>query len=244
MTWLDATLAESPAAKHFAAYDLLRALLIDARAATLFAEPRWSTQLAALFARVTKLGDAAPHNLRIVALHLACNATAVPAAHHLLRGEGGAGKELIDLATQGLLDAAHANVRVAAASLAFNVAAANHAVRVRAAAAADGAGPQVAPGAAAGEAGEEEPLAPDAQFELLAAAAEALGREKESKEAATGLVLGLGLLVHLAPAEGEVLYLARTLEVGALAKGKMRLFMDGEGVVQAVRLLEKGVGES
>jgi hypothetical protein len=233
MSWLEATLAATDMAKHFAAYDLLRALLIDPRAATLFAEPRWSAHLASLFARVTTLADEAPHALRIVALHLGCNAAAVPAAHHLLREEG-VGRRLVELAAQGLLDAEHANVRVAAASLAFNVAAANHAARVRAASARAG-------GASAGDGAEGEPLAADAQFELLAAAAEALGREKESKEEVTGLILALGLLVHLAPAEGEVLDLARTLDVGRVAREKLGMGVKGEGVVQAVGLLEKGV---
>jgi len=49
--------------------------------------------------------------------------------------------------------------------------------------------------------------------------------------------------MHLAPVEGELLVLARMLEVGAMARGKMGLFMDGKGVEEAVGLLEKGVGE-
>jgi hypothetical protein len=112
-------------------------------------------------------------------------------------------------------------VRVAAASLAFDVAAANHAGRV-------------------GKA-DVGALAVDAQFELLAAMAEALGREAESKEAVTGLILALGLLVHLAPVEGELLDLARTLEVGKVARRKLGMGLKGDGVVQAVGLLEKGV---
>ena len=130
-------------------------------------------------------------------------------------------KELITLVTTSLLDEGHNNVRIAAASLAFNISTSNHRSRL--------------------EKGSEL-LGDSDQVELLASILEALGRESESKDAAKGLVLALGLLVYCVPEEGELLDLCRAMEAAETVKAKLSL-SDNDPTLKEIAevLLQKGL---
>jgi hypothetical protein len=128
---------------------------------------------------------------------------------------------LIQLVTGSLLDEGHANVRIAAASLAFNIAAANHRSRIEKA---------------------EELMAVEDQIELVAALIEAVGREDVNKEALTGLIISLALFVHLAPVNGEVVDLARVMDVASVISAKDAKLTAGDVACKdAVRVLTKGL---
>jgi hypothetical protein len=242
-TFLTNSITTVPPDSLFAAYDLLRAALIDIRVAAFFAEARWRPTIATLIAHVTSLSAAAPYSLRIVAVQLACNLLASRVAASMLvsssssaaaaeeeggEEEGGGSQELlralVALASASLLDADHATARVAAAGLAFNVAAASQVARAKMGSEAVGWGEEV-------------------QIELVAAVVEALRVEESSKEAVAGLVMALGLLVYMAPMDGEVLDLCRALDVPVVVRGKQKL-IEGAGVKEAVEILTKGLNAS
>ncbi|KAF2666929.1 putative thioredoxin [Microthyrium microscopicum] len=214
-TFLTHALSALPNDALFAAYDLFRAALIDARVAAFFADSARHTTLLTLLHYVTDADTEAPYPLRIVALHLACNVLAGALPHSLEQSVLAA---LVSLAAAGLLDAEHANVRVAAASLAFNLS--SLAQR----------------GAIA--------LSDDSRVELVAATAEALGRETESVECATGLVLALGLAIYMADMDGEVVDLCRAIDVAGTVKSKKELLQKTAASQEAVMLVTKGLERS
>ena len=135
-------------------------------------------------------------------------------------------RALVALASASLLDAEHATARVAAAGLAFNVAAASQVARAK-----------------MGSDMEAVGWGEEVQIELVAAVVEALRMEESSKEAVAGLVMALGLLVYMAPMDGEVLDLCRALEVPVVVRGKQKL-IEGAGVKEAVEILTKGLNDS
>jgi hypothetical protein len=204
----------------FAAYDLFRTAMIDSRVSSFFTEQEWNPTIQALIGYVNEHGEKSPYNLRIVALHLSCNFLSGPLSSHLEMLPEDLLRGLVKLASTSLLDAGHANVRVAAASLAFNLATANHQMRTK---------------------HGKEGLSSELQLELVAAVSEALGNESESAEAATGLLLALALIVHMAPLDSEILDLCRALDVSAIASSKKDFANKSEGTKEAAVLLDKGL---
>jgi thiol-disulfide isomerase/thioredoxin len=218
---LEKCLRELPNNDLFAAYDLFRLAVADIRVAAYFAEEKEVATVLRLLNYVNSLGDEAPYNLRIVSLHVACNLFVSPLASHVVLSKPDVVKELITLVTASLLDESHNNVRIAAASLAFNVAAVNHRSRTEK---------------------RTEILNDDDQVGLVAGILEALVREKESKEAVKGLVLALALLVYCAPQEGELLDLCRAMEARATVKSRLALSGDDATLKEiADELLGKGL---
>ncbi|KAJ9637796.1 hypothetical protein H2199_007290 [Coniosporium tulheliwenetii] len=179
---------ELPAEVLFAAYDLLRVSLVDARVAGFFAEEAEARTLRCLVGHVNGLGQGCPYNLRIVTLQLSCNLFASPLFRKFLLADAEVCDLLTTLVASSLLDSQHVNVRVAAMSLALNLASAAHRVRMEE---------------------KREALPESAAVELVASVLEALAVEQESREVVRGLVLALGFLVYMAPegvmdAEGTV----------------------------------------
>lgn len=129
---------------------------------------------------------------------------------------------VLTLATSSLLDP-HPNLRTVAASLAYNLSAANHNARF---------------------AGHPDKLTEEEQVELTASLVEAIAQEAESAEALHGLLFALGLLVYEAPADGAVVDLCRAMGIAETvkAKGEMQVFAK-EGLVRevGVELLGKGL---
>ncbi|KAK4127839.1 kinesin-domain-containing protein [Parathielavia appendiculata] len=194
----------------FPLIDLLRCSLIDPRVSGFLAEesPPHQTLNAVLTHVTTTLPPATcPYALRLVTLQMTCNLFTSPLylpqilTHPVLRSL------VTKLISSSFLDESHSNVRVAAASLLFNVALANSKVRR------DG-GP-----------GDELPEAE--QVELAAAVLEAITQEEGSAEALEGMVRALGWLVYCLPVEGELAELLRTMEAGEVVLKKAEGFKDG-----------------
>jgi thiol-disulfide isomerase/thioredoxin len=188
-----------PSGDLFAAYDLFRLAVADTRVSAFFAEEKNSSTILKLLQHVT---PASPYNLRLVSIHVACNLFASPLSSHVIVSNEAITKQLIELVTASLLDDAHVNVRIAATSLAFNLATANYKARIDKGADAIGSSEQV---------------------ELAAGIVEAVGREEESKDVITGLVRALGFLVYKGIVDGEVLDLCKALEASKVVLDKLEL---------------------
>jgi hypothetical protein len=218
---LERCLREMPDIDMFAAYDLFRLAVADVRVAAYFSEEADTVTILRLLKHVNILAEEAPYSLRIISLHVACNLFASLLASHVVLTKQSLVKELITLVTTSLLDESHNNVRIAAASLAFNISASNRRSRM--------------------EKGVDL-LGDSDQVELVASILEALAREAESKEAAKGLGLALGFLVYRAPKDGELLDLCRAMEASETVQSKLTLSGDDAIVKEiAEELLVKGL---
>ncbi|KAL8636165.1 MAG: hypothetical protein Q9228_006408, partial [Teloschistes exilis] len=142
----------------FPVIDLLRCALVDQRVSGYLAAEKSHHTIRKLLSKPTSLDPDCPYSLRIVTLQLACNLFSSPLLAHQLLENADLSTPLLQLVTSSLLDTTHAPVRVAAASLAFNMAATNHKRRLD---------------------GEEELLTEAVQVELMAGLLEALEREEE-----------------------------------------------------------------
>jgi len=157
-----------------------------------------------------------PYSLRLVSLQALCNLFVSPLfPPHLLSQPL---SSLLSLTiTNSLLDAEHPQIRVAASSLAFNIASYNQKHRTQSSSfssqhtASDGS-----------EEKEGELLSSDDQVQLTACLVEAIERETESHEVFRGCILALALLVYGARMDGEVIELVTLLQAGevVMKKGK------------------------
>jgi len=205
-SFLQNSVLKLPVEARFAAVDLLRCALVDARVSGFFAEEQGQKTVSMLVSQTLDLGEACPHNLRLVTLHLASNLFTSPLwARELLTAGNEASELLIQLITSSLLDAVHPTTRVAAASLAFNLAVSNYRVRREE---------------------NREGLLESEQVELAASLLEALASEEGSEDAVKALLTALGYLVYCAPREGELVDLCSALDakgtVGACKKHDKR----------------------
>lgn len=179
-----------PVEIRFAAVDLLRCAMIDPRVGGFFAEEQSPKTVSSLVDHVNKLDDC-PHNLRLVTIHLSCNTFASSLfVKELMASEDNSLSQSIELVTSSLLDTSHPTTRVAAASLAFNLAIANYKVRR--------------------EEGQEA-LAEGEQVELAASILECLP-EEQSPDAAKLLLLTLGYLAYCSPVKGELVDLLSVMD--------------------------------
>jgi hypothetical protein len=125
------------------------------------------------------------------------------------------------LITASLLDDKHHNVRVAAASLVFNIATANSKLRT-----------------------EEhlESLPEGDQVELAASLLEAIGVEEGSPEALKGFLLAFGYMVYCAPKNGELIDLVKSMDARGVVLAKQKMFPE-EPLVKDIGevLLGKGL---
>ncbi|KAL4887283.1 thioredoxin [Aspergillus karnatakaensis] len=195
--YLQQTYHSIPVENRFALVDLVRLLFIDPRVAAYFAEDTTHKVLLTFFSLDS---EATPYNLRIITLQLACNLFTTPVyTNHLSDSSSPLRPTLLTLLTTSLLDP-HSNLRVVAASLAYNLATLNHNVRFTG--------------------GTSEPLTEEEQVALTASVAEAITQESSSAEALHGLLYALGLLVYEAAWDGAVMDLCRALGVKEVVEGK------------------------
>ena len=171
-----------PVETLFPLIDLFRVTLVDPRVSGYFAQDLQLTVLAVL-GKVTQPDAQCPYQLRIVTLHLACNLFTSPLFPPKLLSDGRYSTPLLELVTSSLLDTDHQPVRVAAASLAFNIAAFNHQRRVDE---------------------KDDRLSADNELGLMASVLETIGMERESKDGMRGLLLAAGLLKYGAPKDSEL----------------------------------------
>ncbi|KAJ5279239.1 hypothetical protein N7478_004611 [Penicillium angulare] len=180
-----------PTESHFAVVDLVRLLLLDPRVSGYFAEEKEHATILTLLSPLSEEDlSSCPYNLRIVALQLVCNLFSTPLYPEQLCTSSSSLKETcLRLATNSLLDS-HSNLRVVAASFAYNLAAFNHNSRFD---------------------GKPDRLSEEDQVELLASLLEATSREDQSPEALHGLLFALGLFVYEAPMDGTLVDLCRAM---------------------------------
>ncbi|KAJ5242706.1 uncharacterized protein N7469_001033 [Penicillium citrinum] len=170
-----------PSDSHFAVVDLVRLLFLDPRASGL---------------------SNCPYNLRIVALQLACNLFSTPLYHDQLTSPTSPLRETtLRLAINSLLDS-HSNLRVVAASFAYNLAAYNHNARFD---------------------GQPDPLTEEDQVEITASLLEAVSREDQSIESFHGLLFALGLLIYEAPIDGALIDLCRAMDAAQTVHAKSQI---------------------
>lgn len=178
-----------PLASLFPLIDLLRLALVDPRATGYFAEESSRSTVSVIFSAVATAGDNCPYTLRIVTVQLACNLFTSSLFGRQLLTSPTLSNLLLQLVTSSLLDNEHPPIRVAAASLAFNISSCNHLRRLD----------------------EADDLLPEStQVELMASLLEAVEREN-SKEGLKGLLLAIGLLMYGVPPGGELVDLCRAL---------------------------------
>jgi desumoylating isopeptidase 1 len=218
----------------FPIIDLLRVSLVDPRVSGFFCESPHLKTIYHILSHVNSL-KSCPYSLRLVTLQMSCNLFTSP----LFRiralvsssesSETNISSAITTLLTTSLLDDAHPQTRVAASSLAFNISSSIHRARTNS------------------TTSNEEPLRPDDQVELLASLLEAVGAEKESKQAVKALILAIGYLVYYAPLDGEVMDLCKVMDASGIVCGKKEMMKDTTtGEMALVRevgevLLGKGV---
>lgn len=195
----------------FTIVDLLRLALIDPRFSGYYAEEKEHKTIAPLFSYVNSL-KACPYSLRLVALQTACNLFSSPLYPQHVLSCPTLAQPIVQLITTSLLDDKHHNVRVAAASLSFNIASANSRMRTE----------------------EFLELLPEGdQVELAASLLEAIAVEEESPEALKGFLLAFGYLVYCAPKDGELVDLLKSMDAQGIVLAKKKLFA-GEPLVKEV----------
>ena len=186
----------------FTIVDLVRIALIDPRLSGYYAEEKDHKTIASLLAYVNGLKDC-PYSLRLVALQTACNLFSSPLYPQHILGCSTLTIPIVELITTSLLDDKHHNVRVAAASLSFNIVVANSRIR---------------------EEEHREGLSDGGQVELAASLLESIGAEEESSEALKGFLLAFGYLVYCAPNDGELVDLLKSMDAQSTVLGKAKQF--------------------
>ncbi|RAK75741.1 bifunctional C97 family peptidase/thioredoxin family protein [Aspergillus fijiensis CBS 313.89] len=206
--YLQTTLGTLTPENQFALVDLVRLLFLDPRVSGWFAaEDPHHELLRTLLSSANTSAATTPYPLRITLCQLACNLFTTPLYpdHFLSLSSQNNDPQilplLLNLTTTSLLDP-HPNLRIVAASFAYNLAAHNHNARF---------------------AGRSDPLPTEMQVELVASLVEALDRETQSREAVHGLLFALGLLVYEAPEDGEVVDLCKAMGVREMIAAKRRI---------------------
>ncbi|KUI64291.1 Desumoylating isopeptidase 1 [Cytospora mali] len=188
----------------FTVVDLLRCGLIDPRFSGYLAEEQDHATILSLLSHVNNLSDC-PYALRLITLQMACNLFTSPLYPEQILTHEDLRDAITNLISASFLDDNYSNVRVAAATLLFNVALANSRKR---------------------RSGQGDVL-PDAdQIELAASLLEAISQEEESAEALKGMLLALGYLTYLAQLDGELVDLMRTMDAQDTVLGKKGKFKD------------------
>ena len=191
-----------PSEIMFTVVDLLRVTLVDPRVSGYYAEEKDHKTIVPIFSYVNGLKNC-PYSLRLVALQTACNLFSSPLYPQHILGCPTLTTPIVELITTSLLDDKNHNVRVASASLLFNIAVANSKIR---------------------EEEHREGLPDGDQVELAASLLESIGAEKESAEALKGFLLAFGYLVLCAPKDGELVDLLKSMDAQSTVLGKAKLF--------------------
>ncbi|KAI4170599.1 MAG: hypothetical protein LQ343_004831 [Gyalolechia ehrenbergii] len=197
----------------FPLVDLFRCALVDPRVSGYLAAERSHSTIVTILSKPSALGTSCPYSLRIVTIQLACNLfTSSILATQLLQ-DADLCTPLLQLITSSLLDTAHPPVRVAAASLAFNMAAINHLRRLDE---------------------KEDLIAESFQVELMASLLETISNENGNKDSIRGLLTAIGLLEYGAPRNGEVQELCNALGAKETVHAKEAFSDDLKDLVREV----------
>lgn len=204
-TFLQDATHRLPPEVMFPIVDLLRCGLVDPRFSGYLAEEKEHHTLISLLDYVNSLPEC-PYPLRLVTLQMACNLFSSQLYPEQILGYGRLRAPIIQLISASFLDDGHSNVRVAAASLLFNLSLANNTKR------------RDSPG--------DDALPEGDQVELAASVLEAISQENDSPEALKGMLLALGLLAYLMPLDGELADLLKTMDAQSTILEKNKHFKD------------------
>lgn len=204
----------------FTVVDLLRCGLVDPRFSGYLAEEEGQRTILSVLNCVNSRTDC-PYALRLVTLQMACNLFSSHLYDDQILGHETLRTAITQLLSTSFLDDGHSNVRVAAASLLFNVALANSRKRR------DGPG---------------DVLPEDDQIELAASTLEAITQEETSAEALEGMLTALGYLVYRLPLDSQLADLLRTMDAADTIKNKRKIFSDMRLITEVgEELLGKGL---
>lgn len=208
-----------PAEVMFAIVDLLRVAMSGPRVSGYYAEEKDHKTITCLLDYVDSLQECF-YPLRLVTLQMACNLFSSPLYPVHILGCERLRAGIVNLITKSLLDDTHKNVRVAAASLLFNLATSNQSFRSE----------------------RKEVLPESDQVELAASLLEAISVEEGSPEAMRGFLLALGYLVYCSPPNGELIDLLKIMDAQGTVVGKQKLFAN-EPLINEIgyELLGKGL---
>ncbi|KAH8812058.1 PPPDE putative peptidase domain-containing protein [Xylogone sp. PMI_703] len=200
--FIHTSFSQLPQEIMFTVVDLLRVALVDPRLSGYYAEEKDHKTVSTLITYVNSLENC-PYSLRLVTIQMACNLYSSPLyPRHILSCQVLA-TPIIQLITTSLLDDKHHNLRVAAASLSFNIASTNYKIRLE----------------------DQMDLLPEGeQVELAASLLEAISVEEESSEAIRGFILALGYLVYCCPKNSELIDLLKTMDAQSVVMGKTKAF--------------------
>ncbi|KAI0471650.1 hypothetical protein GGR56DRAFT_667564 [Xylariaceae sp. FL0804] len=221
-TFLQKAVKDLPREVLFTVVDLFRCALIDPRLSGYYAEEAGHATVVALLEAVNGAVEC-PYALRLVTLQMACNLFSSPLFPEQILGRAALRAPVTRLISTSFLDDGHNNVRVAAASLLYNVASANSHKRRQ---------PRQ----------QQDVLPEEDQIELAASVLEAVSQEQSSSEALHGMLLALGLLTYCLPMDGELIDLLRTIDAQGTILAKRKQFPN-EPLIAEVgdRLLGKGL---
>jgi thiol-disulfide isomerase/thioredoxin len=217
--FLSSAPSKLPPEVMFTVVDLLRAALIDPRFSGYFAEEVDHKTVAPLFSYVSSLANC-PYSLRLVTLQAACNLFSSPLYPEHILGCPTLTNPIVELITTSLLDDKHHNVRVAAASLSFNIAAANTRIRSEK---------------------HRDVLSESVQIELAASLLEAVSVEEVSPDAVRGFLLAFGYLIYCTPKDGELVDLLTTMDAQSAILAKKKLFPN-EALIEEIGEQMLGTG--
>lgn len=214
---------ELPEDRMFAVVDLVRIAVIDPRVSGYFAEEHDHQMLQTILDYVNKdESQKRPYPLRLTTLQLLCNMFTTPLFATQTLQESSVVSPIIQLLSADLIDGEHENLRIAAASLTFNLAVATHQQRTD---------------------GGRELFTDGDQLQLLVATVEALSAEQTSVEAFKRNLLALGLLVYCAPNDAEIFDFVKAADVAGTVKEKAKLFPKEKKLIHEIgeELLREGL---
>ncbi|KAI4181097.1 MAG: hypothetical protein L6R41_006818 [Letrouitia leprolyta] len=206
-------IGNDPPESLFPLVDLFRCALMDPRVTGYLAAEHSHSTIVTVLSKPAALGTGCPYSLRIVTLQLACNLFTSPILASQLVQVEEICTPLLQLITSSLLDTAHASVRVAAASLAFDMAAINHLQRLDE---------------------KEDLMTESSQVELMASLLETISNENESKDSIRALLTAIGLLAYGAPRGGELQELCNALGAKETIHSKETFSEDLKDLVKEV----------
>lgn len=214
----------------FPLVDVFRCALVDPRFSGCLAEDKDHRTVSALLRRVNELQQTCPYPLRLVTLQATANLFSSPLYWDPVLRDDGLRSQVIRLVSSSFLDEAHSSIRVAAASVLFNVAVVNGKARRKG---------TLSSSSSTSTAGDVLP--DEDQVELAASLLEAISNESESKEGLEGMLLALGHLIYCLPLDGELADLVKTLDAQETVLGKKESFKDMSLIDEVGSVLLDGV---
>ena len=195
----------------FAAYDLLRPTLIDKRINAIFTNGRGSACILELLNYVNIL-DKCPYNLKLVTLQIGCN---LLSQEHSYMEPGSLLTQMTTFVLPCLTGSEKKTVQISAASYMYNLAIGNHKARSQE---------------------QHEAMPGEKQVEVGAALLQAVSLA-ENADYFTILLRALGLLIHCAPLDGELLDLCHAMDARRIISCKIGLCADRAVAKEVQQLL-------